>query len=84
MRLYIDKRRKECITFIILKYRIRSAASPREERENKTYGGEHEMDWIRYPDDLERYLNDTVNLERDWLMLNETFITFHLQINVLA
>ena len=40
------------------------------------------MDWSGYADDFELYFNDAVNLEMGLVLLNETFIRIHLQINV--
>ena len=81
MRVYMDSCKKEGIKFITLKYRIRSTASLREERDSKTYRGEYEIDWSGYADYLELYFEDVINLQRGLILLNETFIRFHLQIN---
>jgi len=40
------------------------------------------MDWSGYADDLELYFEDISSLQKGLNLLNETFIRFHLQINI--
>ena len=82
MRIYVQKCKEEGVKFITLKYRIRSTATPREIRDAKTYKGEYTIDWSGYADDLELYFEDAADLQKGLVILNDTFIRFHLQINI--
>ena len=70
------------ISIIILKFRIRSTATTREERSNKTYQGDQTVDWAGYADDLELFFEDDENLQKGLDTLEETFKRYNLTINV--
>ena len=73
---------KTDVKFLKLKYRIRSTATTREDRHNKTYRGDQIVDWAGYADDLELFFEDNDSLQKGLQLLDETFIRFHLSINI--
>ena len=82
MRVFMEQCKKLDIKFLKLKYRIRSTATTREDRCNKTYYGDQTVDWAGYADDLELFFEDSDSLQKGLQLLDETFIRFHLSINV--
>ena len=82
MRVFIDECETQGITFLELKFRIRSTATKREDRSNKTYRGDQTVDWAGYADDLELFFEDEENLQKGLDLLDITFARYHLAINV--
>ena len=82
MRVFTDLCKKRGIKFLKLEYRIRSTATTRDERNNKTHQGNQTVDWTGYADDLKLFFEDSVNLQKGLEALHETFLRYHLTINV--
>lgn len=81
MRVFMDTCQTEGIKFQTLRYRIRATATTREDRQTQ-YQGDHTIDWSGYADDLMLVFENTDELQKALIILNNTFMRFHLQINI--
>ena len=72
---------KKNIKFLILRYRVPSTATTREERYQRTDVGEHDVNWSGYADDLALIFSEKDNLQNGFNILDETFRRSHLTIN---
>ena len=82
MRVYLELCKKNGIKFLEMKYRVRASSTKRENRGEKSYRGSHTVDWAGYADDMELFFEDQDHLQSATDLLNETFLRYHLKINV--
>ena len=71
----------EGIKFQTLKYRICATATTRDDHITQ-YQGDHTIDWSGYADDLLLVFENAEELQKAFILLNDTFKRLHPQMNI--